>query len=231
MKTLLATIFLLIGINAFSCDCYNSPTREIIDSFEDIFVAHIESGSATVIKTWKGDFAIDSTFKYDFEKHDCAMYSLVDNGVFVFYMNSAGNKNCNLTEPYYYNNHTDSIEELYKSTKVESPKYQSMIDSLEYERKYIVHAEEKVDIKGKKAIFVVRHRFLNWFTRFTIEEFENIDRYLGFYSTRFSLVAKEYSSKHCDYDYVFWVTNSHIGFRVTNSVERRVKRKIKNACS
>lgn len=231
MNHLLTAILLLIGLKVFSCDCYNSPTAEIIDSFQDIFVAQVESGNATIIKTWKGDFAIDSTFKYDFEKYDCAMYSFVDNGFYVFYVNSTENKYCNLTEPYYYNNHTDFLEESYKSSKVESSKYQSMIDGLEYERKYIVHAEEKFDINGKKAIFVVRHRFLNWFTRFTIEKFENIERYVGFYSTRFHLIAKDYSSKHCDYDFVFWVTYSHQGFRVTDSVERRVKRKIKKACS
>ena len=232
MNKSLLLIFLqfITLVNAFSCECFYSPPRKAIDAYSDIFVATIKSDTATIIKTWKGNMKVSSSFLYNHEKHDCALYSVANGGAHIFFMNSAYDKYCNVTEPYQIYNDLDYLDKTYKTSITISNVYSQLYDSLEYYRNFIIYAYDRIDIKDKKVIFIQSHRFLNWFRRFTIDDLHDIKRYSGFYSTRFYLIEKNYTSHNCQYDYVFWVATSHSRYMGSEYINKKIKKKVKKAC-
>jgi len=224
------------GIDSSSCECKILSIEEASESYDNIFLGEVKFLDSvfyvTVIQSWKGDVGTDSAFHLDIGDHLCDLYSIPDIGTHVFFTNSDQNKFCNTTESFYYFNDLEFLNQKFITTLVRSSKKAELLEKLEYERENVIKvANAEYDIKDKKVIFIQRYRFLNWFTRFNIEILDDIDRYAGFYTTRFHLVQEGYSSEYCQYDYVFWVTFTHVRYKVTQQVKRRVVRKIKRACT
>lgn len=228
-RSLTLIIFILAGLNAYSCDCYSPPTIESIDTYKNIFVAEVKSGVATVIKTWTGDYKVGTTFQYEVFDYNCDMYSALDNSTLVFFLNSKKNQFCPTTVMYYHFNDVEYLDQKYRKTVSFSPNSIKYLDSLEYERKYVIYYKGKNDTKDKKVVFIelVRNPFFN---SFRVIEQSDIRKRIGFYSTFIILLEKNYTSEYCKYDYVFLVSTSHNPPRITDRVRKIITRKAKKVC-
>lgn len=234
-KLFLAFIFLSAVKLTIGCECFYTPPLETIKQFRHIFVANVDStGKATVIKSWKGSYAPDSIFLYDFE-YSCGIYkSAWSGGIYVFLVSSIDSTICNHTEGYYFFEHVEQLDEEFRSSICVSKSHAERLKTLDYERSNIVYANnaKPIDINGKNVIFIQElratfPRSLVQSNKLEIVEFHNLNRQSGFHNTNFNLIEQDVSIDSVEYDYIFKVEISHQFKQVSVKEKSRLIRFLK----
>lgn len=234
MRLLFTFLCLLSTLHSYSCSCRAIDLKEEIKTTKDIFVGRVisrndegyERYTIEVLKTWKGQ--PEDTIKLIQGMGGCEKWAPLEGDYYVFLLNGKAVNQCSRTAPYRRANYIPILDSTFNSFDID-PIHTALIDSLEYNRKYIIKLYETaekwriIDIKGAN-VFYLEGKLSQWYKENSINKWWD--------ATNYYLVAENASINADVYDYIIYAEWEGMieewNEKKANKMYKRIRRKLGN---
>ncbi len=227
-STVLISLFVLVIYQAIACECAQTDLNAEIANTENIFIGKVvfvqgDNYKIQILKIWKGQLSFKDSIALKQNQNGCERYLLRENEYHVFFLNRNAVNQCSRTRPYRYSNDVPTLDSIYNESYSINPRDKGTVDSLEYNRKYIIETNAKpIDTKDKKILYYYKNKII-----------QQGEIPIGgwFYPTRYYLVGEDINSINCEFDYVLLISTEHQEMLVTDESKQKIMEKIKRkAC-
>lgn len=237
MRHLLSLILLFSSIYSYGCRCQIIELSDEIKQTNQIFLGHVIHQTENlyqveVLKTWKGSPPdIITLFRGD---GGCENWSPWESDYYVFFINHKVVNICSRTEPYRDADYIPELEKILGEATLVNPVQKALVDSLEYDRRYVLHVWRfQKEIEEKRAnpqpidttnVGALRDRMMNTHYKKVDIKDKNVIYHTGWEQvalwqvkswdsywrpSRFYLAGEGVKINGKLYDYIFFVEAEH----------------------